>query len=257
MKKNFSRFTKRKHQPTSEPVAGSTGSDLTPREKEVLKGFAKDIAANSYKSIQLARLFHSFGYKKRGEKNLTHIRNILADQGIHPYPVFTKRTDWRATIRLYHFPVQRLGNLFSSEFDLEEFMANHKSYKSLGIKSVKRQYKPNGTKDKLDFLGVIREGEAYVALELKHQRGGKRAVEQLSRYRSHLKRAFPGKEINCILVTGIRGLATAQAIHGLTEEERRHFKWYLYNYDKERQSLSFEEVPYSLIRENLEGSPIR
>jgi RecB family endonuclease NucS len=92
-----------------------------------------------------------------------------------------------------------------------------------------------------------------VALELKNLHGGKSAVEQVLRYLGMLKQQFKGKKVRGILVTGILGVDTAKALHGMTEEQKNVIDWYLYNYNKNTQHLIFEKVNYKFIAEHLDN----
>jgi hypothetical protein len=257
MKSLFRIFGSQPEKSTTEPLYEPIG-DLTEREEKLIREFAEVIESSGYKSIQVAQLFKRLGHKRRGDSNTRRIRSILRENRIYleaPPEVSSKRplkdVPWKSTVKLYRFPVGKLGKLFQKEIDLEAFIAKHKSYRQLGIQSAKRQYSPPGTKDRLDFLGTIEKDKVYAVLELKHQGGGKSAVEQLLRYRAHLMDEYPGKEIRGILITGMRNLETAKAFYGLPQSDRPYFSWYLYKYDKARQTISFEEVSRAFIREHL------
>ncbi|MCF8460033.1 MAG: endonuclease NucS [Flavobacteriales bacterium] len=148
-----------------------------------------------------------------------------------------------------------MGHLFEKERYLEDYIAKHGLYSKIGIETVHRQYSPKGTRDKLDFLGKM--GEQKIVLELKHQDGGKSAVEQVLRYAGYLMgdnaKDSTGISMNIrkILVTGIQNRETAFAIKALTTEERENFEWYLYNYNSKTGDLDFVRITEKDIENQL------
>jgi RecB family endonuclease NucS len=157
---------------------------------------------------------------------------------------------WDRLIRIYNFPVEALGDLFKSESQLEDFVMNSKAFNQLGILEVENQYKPFNTKDRLDFKGIDKE-KRQVVLELKNKEGGKTAVEQVLRYAGMLKQENPKAAVRKILVTGVRGVETAKAIHGMTKVQKEDFEWYLYDYNKETEKISFSKVEPAFIAKHL------
>jgi hypothetical protein len=59
-----------------------------------------------------------------------------------------------------------------------------------------------------------------------------------------LKQEDPKAKIRKILVTGIRGVETAKAIHGMEKAQKEDFEWYLYNYNKDANKISFSPVDH-------------
>ena len=88
-------------------------------------------------------------------------------------------------------------------------------------------------------------------LELKHEDGGKSAVEQVLRYLGMLKQQHPKRKARGILVTGIRDVDTAKALYGMTPAQQKEIDWYLYHYRKGEGLLGFELVGYDFIEKYL------
>ncbi len=137
--------------------------------------------------------------------------------------------------------MRQLGDLFTKEKDLEDYVDKNKLFKKLNINTVLRQHSPNGSKDRMDFKGDC-ENEDIVVLELKNYGGGKSAVEQVLRYAALLAMNFPNRIIRQILVTGIQNYETALAIRGMLKEQRELFEWYLYKYIKDTEYFEFVKV---------------
>lgn len=129
----------------------------------------------------------------------------------------------------------------------------HLGYKrrgaSINVHNIQQQYSSDRTKDKLDIFGET--GDKNVVVELKNKGGGKSAVEQVLRYAGMLKQESPEKEVRKILITGIRSLATAKAIHGMRPEEKEQFEWYLYKYDKTEETITFERISHQFLERHL------
>jgi hypothetical protein len=200
-----------------------------------------DIQKNGYRSIKISTFIKNFDIIKRSQKNVENIKEHLRNNGLYTMPEFSSELKLESTIRIYNYPVRQLGELFSSEKDLENYVDKNSLYKLLDIKSVVRQHSPMGTKDKLDFKGSGNNNE-IVVLELKNGGGGKSAVEQVLRYAGLLKIEFPNDKIRQILVTGIQNYETALAIRGMQKEQRELFEWYLYKYHKEINHFEFVKV---------------
>ena len=214
-------------------------------EKEKIERFFNEvnneIINNGYKSIKVSTLLDKFGIKRRTPNNVNLITEKLKENGLHSMPEFSKELKIDDTIRLYNYPVKQLGELFSSEKSLENYIYSNSLYKKLNIESVIRQHSPKGTKDRLDFKGSGKNDEIIV-LELKNGGGGKSAVEQVLRYAGLLKAEYPNKKIRQILVTGIQNYETALAIRGMQKEQRKLFEWYLYKYHKDINYFDFVKI---------------
>lgn len=196
----------------------------------------KEIVKNGSKSIKVKTLVKNFGYSKRSIQNIMKINDELKSRGLFAQPEYSMDLKFESILRISSYPVKQLGDLFSSEKQLEDFFDTKKLYKKLDIKSVERQYSPNGSKDRLDFRGITEEGEVVV-LELKNFGAGKSAVEQVLRYTGLLKLENSKSKIRTVLVTGIQNYETTLAINGMTKTQRKSFEWYLYKFDKSSNKL--------------------
>jgi hypothetical protein len=211
-----------------------------------LHSIQSEIAKSGYRSIRVSTLMKRLGIAKRSDKSVAILREQLRIHGLYALPEFSMSLSLNEVIRIYNFPVTQKGELFRSERELETFVDQHRLYEKLGISHVDRQYSPNGTKDRLDFLGAVKtEGSnevELIVLELKNGGGGKSAVEQVLRYSGLLKFEFGDKKIRKILVTGIQNYETALAIAGMKQDERDNFEWYLYDYNSAQGSFEFIRV---------------
>lgn len=204
----------------------------------LMKSLKKEVNEYGSKNITIAKLFNRIGVKKRSLNSVQLLNQALWEHGFHVFPEINLHSDWKTAITVSQYPVRVLGDLFNSERQLEDYIDERQLYGKLGINSVKRQHRPTGTRDKLDFLGEA-NGQQIV-LELKNKDGGKSAVEQVFRYAGYLKREHTN--IRKILVTGVQNRETALAISGHSAEEREGFEWYLYKYNAQTGDLDFERV---------------
>lgn len=214
---------------------------------ELLKSIKNDVRRSGSKRMTVSRLFNRIGVQKRSEKSIALFYERANEHGYYISPDISMSTDWKSTITFKLYPERQLGELFSSERKLEKYIEENGFYKKLGVETVKSQYEPDGTRDRLDFLGQT--GDQRVVLELKKKDGGKSAVEQVFRYSGYLKREFP--DVRKILITGIQNRETALAIAGQSPEERKGFEWYLYKYDSLTGELDFERVTDKQIEDQL------
>jgi|GEM_PF-2168425 len=213
-------------------------------QKELSKQFftsiSHEIEKNGYKSIRVSKLVNKLGIGKRTEKAVQKVIRKFKNHGLYTQPIFSKELKLSSTIRIYNYPVRQLGEIFETEKELENFIADNKLYKKLNIKSVIRQYSPSGSRDRLDFKG--KNNDEVIVLELKNKGGGKSAVEQVFRYSELLKSEFPSVRIRKILVPGIQNYETALAINGLDIDDSQDFEWYLYKYFSDEKRLEFIRV---------------
>lgn len=224
------------------------------------------IRTSGYKTISVSSLLFLFGYQKRSAENIKQITAWLAEEGLTVHPKLSLSLKASESLRIYSFPVEQRGDLFSNpepvdasspklanqqrERELEEYIKKHEHFRQLGLSNPKRQHSPIHTRDRFDFL-CEDEDNTLVVLELKHMGGGKSAVEQVLRYIGMLKQEFPTRTARGILVTGVRDMDTAKALHGMTLEQQKQIEWHLYCFDKISGSLSFELVPYDFIAHHL------
>lgn len=205
------------------------------------ENLAKDIKQNGYRTIKISTLLKNFEISKRSSKNTETIKDELKLRGYYTLPEYSTQLKLESTIKIYTYPVRQLGDLFTKEKELEDYVDKNELYKNLNINTVIRQHSPKGTKDKLDFKGE-NDNNKIIVLELKNAGGGKSAVEQVLRYAGLLKMEFPNCKIRQILVTGIQNYETALAIRGMQKEQRLLFEWYLYKYHKDINHFEFQKV---------------
>lgn len=219
--------------------------------ESLVKSVWKEVENNGTKSIKVSTLMKKLGVSKRSERTVAMVNDAFSESGLYIQPELSLDTSWNELLRIKDSPERPLGDLFSDERRLENYIAKHELFKKLGIETVDRQHSPKRTKDKLDFLG--QSGDEVVVLELKNWGGGKSAVEQVLRYSGYKKDEAKGKPINIrkVLVTGIANRETAMAIRGMRPEERENFEWYLYNYNAKTGELNFVRITEKDIDEQL------
>jgi hypothetical protein len=229
----------------------------------VIEEFKSAAHERGYKNITVTMLLARFGYRKRSEANLKFITASLAAHDLTVHPMLSMSLKLSQTVRIYSFPVEQLGDLFEDpaaaptvamrqqrERALEEYIERHNLFAQLGLVKECRQYSPKHTQDRFDFLCRDAAGAAIV-LELKHAGGGKSAVEQILRYLGMLRQEAPSRPARGILVTGVRDVDTAKALHGMTPAQQQVIDWYLYRYERQTGALSFEKVEYTFIAHHL------
>jgi hypothetical protein len=252
--------TKRKINVTPAVSRPTVIEELKAAAIEELKAAAR---ARGYKNLTVTTLLARFGYRKRSEANLKFITASLAAHDLTVYPVLSMSLKLSQSVRIYSFPVEQLGHLFEDpetaptvavrqqrERALEEYIERHDLFTQLGLVKECRQYSPKHTQDRFDFLCRDAAGAAVV-LELKHAGGGKSAVEQILRYLGMLRQEAPDRPARGILITGVRDVDTAKALHGMAPAQQQVIDWYLYRYDRYTGVLSFEKVEYAFIAEHL------
>lgn len=231
--------------------------------QQVIQQIRDVVHDKGYKVVSVSNLLNSFGFQKRSSSNVELITVMLAEDNLTVHPQLSLNLKSADCLRIYGFPVAQLGDLFESEEgeptkgarqrreqELEDFIDKHDLFHKLGLKKVMRQYSPKQTRDRFDFLCTDVKG-SQVVLELKHVGGGKSAVEQVLRYIGMLKQEQPGKKARGILITGIRDVDTAKALHGMTPAQQQEIEWYLYRYSKGSGDVSFELVTYDFIDHHL------
>jgi hypothetical protein len=224
----------------------------------VIEEFKSAAYERGYKNITVTMLLARFGYRKRSEANLKLITTSLAVHDLTVHPVLSMSLKLSQTVRIYSFPVEQLGDLFEDPETAptvamrqqREYIERHDLFAQLGLVKECRQYSPTHTQDRFDFLCRDAAGGAVV-LELKHAGGGKSAVEQILRYLGMLRQEAPDRPARGILVTGVRDVDTAKALHGMTPAQQQVIDWYLYRYDRHTGVLSFEKVEYAFIAHHL------
>lgn len=249
------------------PAKGKQSAKATPAKKKVkkkLSGLGVDVEFKKIKegieengcyNITVGSLFKKFGVQKRHESNIAKVNAYLEKEGLYMSPCISLKTKWDAVIRINKFPEETGSDLFKSEAEMERLFKEHKwnEHETLNliVEEGDNQFKPKGTRDRLDFKARDAKGN-LVVLELKHKDGDKRLVEQVFRYRSLLKTTFPGEKVRCIIITGNRCVHTARAIHGLSTKKQKKITWYLYNWKESNSSkIDFESVTLDFINSHL------
>ncbi len=211
--------------------------------KKAIKSIQRSIKTTGYRSIEVRRLLQLFGYKKRGAANLDRINQIFSENLLYCYPVLSMDLNFNDRVKIYNFPVECRGDIFKSEKVLQKFISETNALKQLGVDAILPEYSPNNTSHRMDFYA--QDDTHNVVIEVKNEGGQERGVEQVLRYASMIRREQPEKPVRKILITGQLDPNTAKAIHGMTNEERENFEWYLYNYDQKLKLISFEKVDYN------------
>jgi RecB family endonuclease NucS len=156
-------------------------------------------------------------------------QKLLKVTGLFAFPKIDLLLRWDRVIRIHNFPVESLGDIFKNENQLEEYVMQTETYKQFDIVKADKKYRTVSTKDRFDFKGIDKEGR-HAVLELKNMESGKSAVEKVLRYAGMLKQENPKAKIRKILVTRVRGVETAKAIHGITKTQQiNDIECYLYN----------------------------
>ena len=231
--------------------------------EETIGLIKKAVRDSGYRVVSVQNLLRSFGYQKRSEANVRQITEWLAAQNLTVHPKLSLQLKPSQCLRVYGFPVAQLGDLFETdeakpakgvrkqrERELEEFIHANDLFQQLGLTLQERQHSPKETRNRFDFL-CTDANDALVVLELKHEDGGKSAVEQVLRYLGMLKQQHPKRKARGILVTGIRDVDTAKALYGMTPAQQKEIDWYLYHYRKGEGLLGFELVGYDFIEKHL------
>lgn len=217
--------------------------------KDVIEEIKSTIQKSGYKNMTVNSLVKLFGNKKRSLQIVETINLKLKINNLFTFPNLSMDLKPSDIIRIYDFPVECLGDIFDSEYELETFMYDNNLFHKLNLEQPIRQFSPNQTRDKLDFKCIDKNGN-QIALELKNKDGGKSSVEQVLRYLGMLKQQF-NEPVKGILVTGVRSVETAKAIHGMTDDQKKTIDWYLYKYNKTTNDLDFEKVEYDYIAKFL------
>ncbi len=220
-------------------------SKLKPHEKhqKAIEEIKASILLQDLRSTEVRHLLRLFGYKRRGSKNIELINYYFEQNDLYSYPPLTEFTSTTSRIKIYNFPVVAKGDLFEDELKLQNFIDKNNSLEQLGLINPQREHSPNSTTHRMDFFAKDLEGNSVV-IEVKKECGQNRAVQQVLRYASIAKRAYPNTKVRKILITRKQDLNTAKAIHGMTETEQQDFEWYLYNYSKRNDTLSFDKVQF-------------
>ncbi len=208
----------------------------------VIKNYMEAINERGYKSIKLCHLMRDFQYKKRGPQNILKINKVLSTHKLFCDPPINMKTNWKENLRIYEFPVQRFGDIFPNEKDLQKYMFDKHLFNTIGVPHTEREKSLPGTADIFDFYGVF--AKTHIIIEVKLKDGNKSAVEQLLRYGGFLNKKFPGESIRKILITGVSDFWTAYAIHGMLEDGRGEIEWYIYKYNKSEDTISLIPMKY-------------
>jgi hypothetical protein len=229
------------------------------KRAEGLQQLKDSVIQNGYHSLKVKSLFNLFGYLRKGPSNIQKVNTWLKENGLYALPKISDTIKSGTNIKIYNFPVEQLGELFDKEQIMEDKFFKHRWFEKLNLQiesTLDQQYKPTGTRDRLDFKAKDALGN-HVVVELKKGGGDKRLIEQAFRYRSllmtdpKLKNELNCEDIYCIVITGVRCLHTARAIHGLSADKQKKIKWYLYDYNSSLNSIDFKEVTLDFINKHL------
>jgi hypothetical protein len=188
---------------------------------------------SGYRRLRLRTLLNCFGFKRRGSKNLVKIRKRLREHNVYLNTSLTKYQnlfeigldDW---VYIYPYPAGVKGILFESELKFQEVFYRNKLYKYniIGkLKMIDREYSPQGTYKRMDFLCKDND-DCYVVVELKNADGNRRAVQQILEYIGSVRSEKNCSNVRGILITGTIDPETLHAMHGLDNENL--ITWFKY-----------------------------
>jgi hypothetical protein len=198
-----------------------------PSEK-LLAAWKEEIRRNGEKSLQVSALLQAFGAKRRGGAVWERIESWCTLQRMYIDSIHDV-TSIRDRVRLTDEPIVRIrnGKLVKNEEDLAARFKDEIAEAIGNLTVEERDHRPEGSRDKIDFLCRDRSGRA-VAVELKRAEGEKRVVEQILRYLRLLKKVpeFAARNPRGIIVTGKGDLATRRALEEV--DPGSQIEWYVY-----------------------------
>lgn len=220
------------------------------RIDNLIRSSQASIEKSGFRSIRMDVLIHSMGAKKRSAQMLQTITDEFAFRNLYFFPELSMSAPFLSTFRIINFKEERFGDLFSSERELEDFIVKKRLLQKLGVKYINRQYSPGFSPTKIDLYGSDVGTGKKVVVELK-----KDSIHgyhlQLMEYTNLIQQQESSRAVRKILVTGVLDRKTAHSIHAMNRLERETFEWYVYRYDKSKQTLDFIEIDIYEIEKRL------
>jgi hypothetical protein len=204
--------------------------------QRVLDGWRETIAVCGCARLKLRTLIRNFGFERRGKRMVLEVEQWLEQHGIYVMDLAIADLDEPVILTAEH--VLKVGELVEYERDIEARF-EHEMMAHLGLSNPQKEYRPRGTRDRIDVLCRDADGRS-VAVELKRGAGQKRAVEQLLRYIGQLKFAGGHHDPRGILITGYADADTRRALQGRDRDE--HIRWFVYGLVSDEVHL--EEVRF-------------
>lgn len=198
-----------------------------PKTKQ-LESWQDEIKRNGTKRLSARHLLRAFGIQRRSSQSNLRVISWLKEQDP---PVYTNDLEFLKsldeTIFLTHIKLNRIGHFAESEkFLMDRF--EFEIMPQLKLINPLKHFRPDGSRDALDFLCEDMQGNAVV-VELKKKDGEKRVVEQVLRYIRQVRANLRYKNPRGIIVTGCEDLHTRRALEEL--EPSYKIDWYIYGLD--------------------------
>ncbi|WP_313578158.1 endonuclease NucS domain-containing protein [Chishuiella sp.] len=200
------------------------------------------------KRIGYKRLLKIFGYSNNVKEAREKIKIFFDTNNLYFSPIPTENLSKEEKICITNHIINKTKDDFESERELENFIIKHKLLKKIGIKEFDNQKLLRGTEDKVDYIGKDKENNTII-VELKKSKNSIGIIEQLLRYKGILLENNIEKnssKIKMYLITGEENLKIKYAFKGLLGSQRKHFKWFVYKYDKSikdiNEQLKFHQI---------------
>lgn len=202
-----------------------------PKQKLVAE-WMESIRKSGVKRIKARALLKAFGAERRGAVVVERIQKWCAAQQprIHADSLpFLRTLDDQ--VQLAFKPISQIGWLVEKEPILYERFEREIMPKLGSLRLVEGNHRPEGTRERLDFLCEDGDG-TKVVVELKRDEGEGRGVQQVVGYIRALRADPRHKQarIRGILVTGRADLNTRKVLEEL--EPDYHIDWWIYGLDE-------------------------
>ena len=189
-----------------------------------------EIRRNGTKRIMARHLLRAFGIERRSLAAIERVTKWLESQSPAIYaPELLYARALNQTLSLSFDKTLRIGFLADSERILmERFEAD--IMPKIKLRNPRMNFRPDGTRDELDFLCDDKNGRSVV-VEIKKDGGDKRVVEQVLRYIQHIRSMPDCVEPRGIIITGQEDQHTRKALMELSPSYR--IDWFIYGIDGE------------------------
>ena len=220
-----------------------------------MEDFIKDldhyINFNGSRSFNLITLIKKEYPKAKNvsEKRIKVVKDILTNKGFFTYPILENNLTGDCRILITKTENRRSLKSFRTEKEFQNLILEKKLFKNFfGLEDLLDQHKLRGARDIVDFVGV--KNDSIHIIEIKKE-SSYYGVEQLMRYSGILKKNKDltdyiiknnwKPDFNMILITSVEDPKLHHVFSGMVKEQRKHFQWFIYNYDGE-ETLEFIEI---------------